>query len=50
MRRGHDWQKGHLGATKFADITDWESSFSQCRSLVVGEGPVKGDRVGVLGA
>ena len=33
---------------KFADETDRESSFSQRRSLVVGDGPVKGDGVGVL--
>ena len=50
MRRGQDRRKGHLGVSKFADKTDREPSFSQGQSLVVGEGPVKGDRVGVLGA
>ena len=42
MRRGQDRQKGHIGVSKFADDTDWES--------LLGEGPVKGERFGVMGA
>ena len=46
MRRGQGLQIGHLGVLKSFAETDRESSFSQRRSLVVGEGPVKGERTG----
>ena len=38
MQRGQELQKGCLGVSKFATETDGESSSSQQRSQVVGEG------------
>ena len=37
VKRGQDWQKGHHDVSKLADETERESTFSQRRSLVVGE-------------
>ena len=42
VRLGQERQKGHLGVSKFAD--------EQIGNRHLGDGPVKGDGVGVLGA
>ena len=42
MRRGQELQKRQLGVSKFVDETG--------RSLAVDDDPVKGERVGGLGA